>query len=684
MHFVFLGGEPLTPQTLLRETQREFPSLELTSIATPDAWAVALAAGGFDGVIADYPLAWLNALTLVQTVKTRWPLCPIILLIPVEAEELVVEALRLGLDAYVLKTPQHLKRLPSVISWATQQAELHHIDTTSRKRAEEEARATETRLRALVEQLPAITYTVTYGAMTETTYISPQVLPLLGFTPEEWLADRELWIRQIHAADRDRVLQGVWQRDMEGLPFSMEYRVLTRSGQLRWFHNQNTVVRDENNEPCYVYGVMFDITDRKLREQELEAIVSVANALRTAPTRAEMVPIILDQLLVLLNAGGVTLASREPETGETLIELANGGRTALTGLRLPAGQGVWGKVIQSGELCIVEDASQAALELRAEWLGDLPCVACVPLVAQSQILGALEVAGHLPFSAAEVRLLTAIADMTVNALQRTAQHEQTLEYAADLEQRVIERTAELRAANTHLQALSRLKDEFVSNLSHELRTPITSLKLYHDLLAARPDKRDDYLSRLKRETNRLERLVEDLLSLSRMDQGQVIPQFALVDLNALITLYVTDRQPLAESRGLTLVIQPDASLPQVSADQGMLGKVLSILLTNAVSYTPAGGQVTVSVLRQRAGLHEQVGFSVSDTGPGIPLEEQPQLFQRFFRGQAGRQSSTPGTGLGLAIVREIIERHQGRVEAVSAGVPGQGATFTVWWPMRMD
>ncbi len=921
MRFVFLNDDIEQGQAILRAARREFPALELAGISTAEAWARALDAGGFEGVMADGQLAWLDVNTLLRLVKARWPTCPIILLVPLEQEEIVVDALQAGLDAYLIKTPHYLRRLPTVLNWVIQQNgalraaerryqglfdavpvglyrttpdgqflevnlacveilgypsraallavnsttlyvrpedrrhwhaamerdgvvrnfvvelwrytggtlwvnentralpgepgyyegsieditdrkhiqdELHDSETrkaailasaldavvvadetccivefnpaaeqmfghtraaiigrelaevlippdlrdqhrrglahylatgegpvlekrievrglradgsefpvelaivvarlkgrpvftaylrdvTGRKRAEDELRAAGTRLRTLVEQLPAITYTVTYGTMMETTYISPQVHTLLGFTPAEWLADRELWIRQIHFADRDRVLRGVWKRDMEGIPFAMEYRVLTRSGQVRWFHNQNTVVRDDDGEPRYVYGVMFDITERKQREQELEAIVAVANALRAAASRAEMVPIILDQLLILLHAGGVTLASRDPATGETVIELANGGRTSLTGLRFPAGVGVWGKVIESGQPYVMDDASRASEGMRAEWLGDLPSVACVPLVIQAHMLGALEVAGHTPFSATEVRLLAAIADITVNALQRAALHEQTRDYAADLEQRVADRTAELRAANTHLQALSCLKDEFVSNLSHELRTPITSLKLYHDLLAARPEKRDDYLSRLKRETNRLERLVEDLLSLSRMDQGQVTPQMALVDLNALIALYVTDRQPMAESRGLTLAIQEEAHLPRVPADQAMLGKALSILLTNALTYTPAGGQVTVTTHRRATGRSELAGFSVSDTGPGIPLEEQPQLFQRFFRGTAGRNSGAPGTGLGLAIVREIVERHRGRVEAASAGAPGQGATFSVWLPLEAE
>jgi len=259
---------------------------------------------------------------------------------------------------------------------------------------------------------------------------------------------------------------------------------------------------------------------------------------------------------------------------------------------------------------------------------------------------------------------------------------QSLLDTAELEQRIADRTAELRAANEHLQALSRLKDEFVSNVSHELRTPITSLKLYHDLLASRPERRDDYLSRLKRETNRLERLVEDLLRLSRIDQGQVKPQLAPLDLNALVTLYVTDRQAMAASLNLTLTIIEHPHLPQVRGDQAMLGQVLSIMLTNALNYTPAGGKIVIRI--QVDADQRQAGFSVADTGAGIPADELPSMFQRFFRGTAGRRSSTPGTGLGLAIVREIIERHHGRVAVQSTGVPGEGATFSVWLPFAVS
>jgi signal transduction histidine kinase len=234
-----------------------------------------------------------------------------------------------------------------------------------------------------------------------------------------------------------------------------------------------------------------------------------------------------------------------------------------------------------------------------------------------------------------------------------------------------------------LKEAERMKDAFVSNVSHELRTPISSLKLYHGLLkTALPHKRDEYLVTLRRETNRLERIIEDLLRLSRLDQGRVALKLAPVDLNALADQYVADRAPLAEERGLSLSLDQAPDLPPVHADEGMLGQTLSVLLTNALNYTPVGGRVVVSTwVCQREG-EACTGFSVSDTGPGIPPEEQSRLFQRFFRGAAGRESGQPGTGLGLAIAKEIVTRHHGWIEVVSEGVPGEGATFSVWLPVE--
>lgn len=234
-----------------------------------------------------------------------------------------------------------------------------------------------------------------------------------------------------------------------------------------------------------------------------------------------------------------------------------------------------------------------------------------------------------------------------------------------------------------LKEVERMKDNFVSNVSHELRTPIASLKVYHNLIQHNTAKREIYMNRLAREIERLAGIIESLLTLSRIDQGRMPLRFAEVDLNRLLVEYVADRQPLAATNQLRLRIADGPELPPVRADAALLGQVLSILLTNAFNYTQAGGTVTVgSQLRLDDEGRQWVGFRVSDTGPGIVPDEEPYLFQRFFRGKAGQESGTPGTGLGLSIAEEIIQQHGGSIEVHSSGMAGEGASFTVWLPIQ--
>ncbi len=116
----------------------------------------------------------------------------------------------------------------------------------------------------------------------------------------------------------------------------------------------------------------------------------------------------------------------------------------------------------------------------------------------------------------------------------------------------------------------------------------------------------------------------------------------------------------------------------MQVDEGLIGQVLGILLTNAFNYTPAGGTITVNTESTTEENIAWVGFGVDDDGASIPPEEQSQIFERFFRGAAVQESQTAGTGLGLAIAKEIVERHQGRIEVASNGVPGQATIFKVW------
>jgi len=251
---------------------------------------------------------------------------------------------------------------------------------------------------------------------------------------------------------------------------------------------------------------------------------------------------------------------------------------------------------------------------------------------------------------------------------------------------VAERTAELQEANDslaeaaeRLTELDKLKSQFVSNVSHELRSPLTNIETYLYLLQkGKPEKREHYLATLGRETTLLHRLIEDLLNLSRMDLGRVQPVLKPVDVNRWISLLAGDWTVLFSERQLALQIftQPDLGLALV--DEGLLTQVLNNLLTNALNYTSPPGTVRLRTATLLEDRQNWVAFSVSDTGHGITGEDLPHIFERFYRGRVGRDSRAPGTGLGLAICDEIVRRLDGKIMVDSQ--PGTGSTFTVCLP----
>jgi PAS domain S-box-containing protein len=246
-----------------------------------------------------------------------------------------------------------------------------------------------------------------------------------------------------------------------------------------------------------------------------------------------------------------------------------------------------------------------------------------------------------------------------------------------------QRESSLREANARLKELDQLKSQFVSNVSHELRTPLTNIKLYVSLLEnGKPDKRPHYLQTLRRETELLQHLIEDLLDLSRLDMDKVHPTLRSVDLSELVRSLVHDRAALAASRGLQLVAITEPDLSLVPADPKMVAQVLTNLTTNAVSYTPAGGTVQVCTGSELRDGQAGVTIAVRDSGPGIDDDERSHIFERFFRGAAARESGVPGTGLGLAICREIVSRHNGDITLNTE--LGMGSEFIVWLPCETE
>jgi PAS domain S-box-containing protein len=325
-------------------------------------------------------------------------------------------------------------------------------------------------------------------------------------------------------------------------------------------------------------------------------------------------------------------------------------------------------------------------DLAAEGIGDLlrafriRSLLVVPIpVARGRIAGAiaLHAAQLRAFSEEEVTLAQNVAAAAGQALETARLYDAMRRHAEKLGETVAQRTLELQAALVRAQDADRVKSQFVSNVSHELRTPLANLKLYlHLLTRGRPDKQESYIATLRREVDRLQDLIEGLLDISRLDLGKIRANLQPVDLNLLLTTLVTDRWALVTDRGLSLDIDEDESLPPALADPKLIEQVLTNVLTNAVNYTPEGGAITLRTGLTDSGGKSWVTASITDTGPGISEEEQERLFERFYRGEAGRKSTAPGTGLGLAICKEIMDLHGGRITLRSA--LDHGSTFTVW------
>jgi signal transduction histidine kinase len=306
-------------------------------------------------------------------------------------------------------------------------------------------------------------------------------------------------------------------------------------------------------------------------------------------------------------------------------------------------------------------------------------VMAAPLVAGGRVNGVVSVDSPRSdaFSGDDLRLLTTLAGQLATIFEKARLDAELAEHATFLEQRVTERTHELSVANEQLQELDHLKDQFVSNVSHELRTPLANLKLYLSLLErGKPEKRAEYMQTLHREQQRLDNMIEDLLDLSRLDQGMTHIQPVPTDLSLLLSQLIADRTALSAEHQLVLDYQLDDALPLALIDPVMLTEVITNLVGNAINYTPADGTVTVSTaVREDAG-QTWVTFTVQDNGLGISARDMPHLFERFYRGEVGRKASAPGTGLGLAISQEIVEKMGGRITVESE--PGHGAAFTVW------
>ena len=260
---------------------------------------------------------------------------------------------------------------------------------------------------------------------------------------------------------------------------------------------------------------------------------------------------------------------------------------------------------------------------------------------------------------------------------------QVIAYSHELEEKskeLIAATAELRAANLRLQELDRLKDDFVSTVTHELRTPLTSIRAFSEILHDNPDldagERQRFLHIIIQESERLTRLINQVLDLAKLESGRAEWRVAQVDLKAVVEDSVNATGQLFSAKNVGLELRLPDSMPPVHADRDRLVQVLINLLSNAVKFVRAGeGRVVVDI----RGSTNDVVIRVTDNGPGIAAEDQLVIFEKFRQAGDTMTEKPQGTGLGLPISRQIIEHLGGRIWVESK--LGQGATFCFSLPV---
>lgn len=242
---------------------------------------------------------------------------------------------------------------------------------------------------------------------------------------------------------------------------------------------------------------------------------------------------------------------------------------------------------------------------------------------------------------------------------------------------------------THEVEVDRLKSEFVATVSHELRTPMTSIRGYVDVLlmgaaGALSENQIHFLDIIRSNTERLNVLVTDLLDISRIESGRITLAPQPVSLEEITKDVMDDFQSRSKDDEKTMEFSLDITreLPTVNADPDRLRQIINNLVENAYHYTPENGQITVSVHEVNGG--DEVQINVRDNGVGISIDDQEQVFERFYRGENPLVLATPGTGLGLAIVKQLVEMHKGRIWAESSGKVGEGSIFSFTLPVNKE
>jgi PAS domain S-box-containing protein len=475
------------------------------------------------------------------------------------------------------------------------------------------------------------------------------------------------WLDVVHPADRDRVY-AEWQEALrESKPFITEYRIRTRDGSYRWFAVRGYAMHDERGVVREWIGTATDVDDRK-RAAEAASFIADASVLLTSSLDPETiltrlaelaVPRLADACVVDVRGDGgeyrrLAIATADADTRNAIAKLdpahrGDGNDDPVVNV-LTTGKPRWFEVLAAESGASAEPWQRLVQSLR------LTSAVIVPIVVGGRPFGALTL-GHAEsgrrFSERDLLLAEDVAGRAGVAV-----------YNARL--------------YMEAQAANRAKDEFLATLSHELRTPMTSILGWARMLkmgALEADLVEEAISAIEKSSRAQAQLIDDILDVSRITLGKLRLAIDHVDVNEIVSGAIDAVRAAANAKGVALNVVPERGALIVKGDPNRLQQVVWNLVNNAVKFTPGGGEVRVVTSLEDAAILVRV----IDSGEGIAPEFLPYIFDRFRQADSTTTRRFGGLGLGLAIVKQIAELHGGTVTVESEG-PGRGATFTVSIP----
>ena len=426
--------------------------------------------------------------------------------------------------------------------------------------------------------------------------------------------------------------------------------------------------------------------------QRLASLTNIGKTISLRCTTDELLMAIYTECRTVIDCSWFSIALLNETTSELSFELDVRDGVILPKERIALGEGLNSWVVQHHQpLLLGSTAEERRFGVKAvedtkaseSWLG-------VPMIARNRVIGVISVESKRKnaFTADDLILLTAIANQAAVAIENAHLYRDLEGLTYALEQRVTERTNELREANLRLMAADRSKNQFLANMSHELRTPLNSIIGFSSVLieAARGSlspRLHRFLENIHTAGNHLLELINDILDLSKIEAGKMELRADLFDLNETIAAVERVMRGVAAEARVQIVSKVDAALPQVRLDEGRLKQILFNLLSNAVKFSPQDSIVRIAC--NRVGATESplaldtVRIDVTDQGIGIPPDELQRIFVAFYQTEDGRRARKGGTGLGLSLTRNFVELHHGRIEVASK--PGIGSTFTLYLPV---